>query len=261
MITIKTKDEIERIRECGIIAEALFDYLEMYIQSGITTKELDRISEAFIKKHGAIPSFKGYQDFPSSICASVNEEVIHGIPCNRKLKDGDIVGIDVGVLKNGMISDSALTYKVGMVSKENEELMKKTEIALYKGIAQVKEGNEINAIGGTIDTYVTKQGYHVIKEYCGHGVGYQNHEEPEVPNYKYKLGSRKLKEGMVIAIEPMTTFGSGKTYVLDDGWTVVTKENKMSAHYEHTVAVTKDGFDILTASPERIKKIREIFFQ
>ena len=259
MIYIKTKDEIEKIRECGIISSMLFKHLEVYMQPGMTTKELDRISENFIRKNKATPSFKGYMDFPASICASVNEEVIHGIPCNRKLKEGDVVGIDVGIKKNGMISDSARSYAVGNVNKDHAELMKHTEISLYRGIAKVKNGHEINQVSGAIEDYVTKLGYGIIREYCGHGVGYKNHEEPEVPNYRFEKGKRKLKTGMVIAIEPMITIGDGSQFILDDGWTVVTIDGKYSAHFEHTVAVTDEGFDILTIEPDDLAALKEKF--
>ena len=198
MVLIKTKDEIERIRECGIISFMLFEYLKMYIQPGITTSELDKISENFIRKHKAVPSFKGYMDFPSSVCASVNEEVIHGIPHNKKLQVGDIVGIDVGVLKNGVISDSAYTYIVGDVDSETRLLLERTETSLYRGISKIKNGCEINHIGGAIEDYVKQFKYGIIKEYCGHGVGYQNHEEPEIPNYRFPRGNKKLKSGTVI---------------------------------------------------------------
>jgi methionyl aminopeptidase len=261
MIYIKTKDEIEKIRECGIISSMLFKHLEIYMQPGITTKELDRISENFIRKNKAMPSFKGYMDFPASICASVNEEVIHGIPCNRKLNEGDIVGIDVGIQKNGMISDSARTYPVGNVKPEHIELMNRTESSLYKGIAKVRNGNEINQVSGAIEDYINGFKYGIIREYCGHGVGYKNHEDPEVPNYRFEKGKRKLKTGMVIAIEPMITLGDSGQFVLDDGWTVVTIDGKYSAHFEHTVAVTDDGFDILTINPDDLASIKEKFFK
>ncbi|HPO48956.1 MAG TPA: type I methionyl aminopeptidase [Spirochaetota bacterium] len=256
MVTIKTKDEIERIRECGIISASLFEYLRMYMQPGITTKEIDKISESFIRKHKAAPSFKGYMDFPCSVCASVNEEVIHGLPCNRKLKEGDIVGIDVGVLMNGVISDSAYTYPVGKIREEDKLLMERTETALFRGIAKVKGGNEINQVSGAIEDYAKQFRYGIVKEYCGHGVGFENHEEPEIPNYRFVKGKRKLKSGMVIAIEPMITLGDGGQFTLEDGWTVVTIGGENAAHYEHTVAVTDNGYDILTINPDDLPKLK-----
>ena len=259
MIYIKSKDEIEKIRECGIIASNLFKYLIDYIKPGITTKELDKISDDFICKNGATPSFKGYKDFPSSICTSVNEEIIHGIPSNQKLKDGDIIGIDVGIKKNGLISDSAYTYKVGKINKDVQLLLKRTEKSLYKAISIIKNNIEINKISGSIEDYITQFDYGIVREYCGHGVGYENHEDPEIPNYRFPKGNRKLKTGTVIAIEPMINFGSGECFVLDDGWTVVTIDGKYSAHYEHTIAITENGFDILTIDPDDLNKIKDKF--
>jgi len=260
MISIKSKDEIERIRECGIISANLFKYLIDYIKPGITTKELDKISEDFIRKNNAIPSFKGYSGFPSSICASVNEEVIHGIPCNRKLKEGDIVGIDVGILKNGLISDSAYTFPVGSISKELQLLLQRTEKALYNAISNVYNNTEINNIGGSVEDYIKQFNYGIVRDYCGHGVGYKNHEDPEIPNYRYPRGKRKLKTNTIIAIEPMINLGSPGTFVLDDGWTVVTIDGMFSAHFEHTVAVTDNGFDILTIDPDELNSIKKNFF-
>lgn len=257
MILIKSKDEIEYIRECGIIAAELFRTLKTYIEPGITTGELDKISEDFIRKHKAVPSFKGYSGFPSSICASVNEEIIHGIPCKRKLKEGDIVGIDVGVQKNGLISDSAYTFAVGSIASDIEQLMKRAEDALYLGVSKVANNVQINEIGGAIEDYAKRFGYGVVRDYCGHGVGYKNHEDPEIPNYRFSRGKRRLKSGTVIAIEPMINLGEEETFVLDDGWTVVTIDGQFSAHYEHTVAVTDDGYDILTIHPDEKESIKE----
>ncbi len=231
MIQIKSKDEIEKIRECGIISSNLFKYLKNYVKTGITTKELDRLSEDFIRKNQAIPSFKGYSGYPASICASVNEEIIHGIPCGRKLKDGDIIGIDIGVEKNGMISDSSYTFAVGKASDEVRLLMERTEISLYRAIKAVRPLVEINDIGGSVEDYISQFNYGIVREYCGHGVGYKNHEDPEIPNYRTQHGRRRLKPGTVIAIEPMINLGTQDTYVLDDGWTVVTFDGKYSRHY------------------------------
>jgi methionyl aminopeptidase len=257
MISIKSKDEIERIRECGIISSQLFKHLKKYISSGITTKELDRISEDFIIKNGAVPSFKGYSGFPSSICASVNEEVIHGIPCNRKLANGDIIGVDIGVKKNGLISDCAYTFTVGKITDDVALLLERTESALFTAISKIKNNVEINSIGGTIEDYINQFNYGIVRDYCGHGVGYKNHEDPEIPNYRYPKGRRRLKRNTVIAIEPMINLGGAGTFVLDDGWTVVTLDGKYSAHYEHTVSITEDGFDILTIDPDDYEAIKK----
>lgn len=259
MVYLKSKDEIERIRECGIISANFFKMIKKFIEPGITTKELDEISENFIRKNGAIPSFKGYMNFPASICTSINDEIIHGIPSKRKLKDGDIIGIDVGIKKNGFISDSAYTFKVGKVEEEVELLLKRTETALYKAILNIKNDVCINDIGGAVEDYVTQFGYGIVTEYCGHGVGYKNHEDPEIPNYRFPKGNRRLKTGMVIAIEPMINLGVGKCVVLDDDWTVATADGKVSAHFEHTVAVTDDGYDILTIDPDDFKDIKGRF--
>lgn len=260
MIRLKKKDEIETIRECGIIAVELFEHLEGYIHPGITTEELDLIAESFIRSKGTTPSFKGYQGFPASICASVNEEIIHGIPCKRVLKEGDIIGIDVGIQKKGMISDCARTFPVGKISPEHQKLLKVTEEALYKGIAKVKNNCSVNDISEAIYDYVKGYKYGIVRDYCGHGVGYKNHEEPEVPNYKTKAGKRKLKTRTVIAIEPMVNSGEDGDFVLDDGWTVVTIDGLYSAHFEHTVAVTDNGFDILTIHPDQLPEITAKYF-
>ncbi len=255
MIHLKSKDEIERIRECGICSAELFKYLENYMKEGITTKELYRISEDFIIKKGFKPSFKGYMGYPSSICASVNEEIIHGLPCSRKLKSGDIVGIDVGIQKKGYISDSARTYAIGNISPNHKKLLKRTESFLYLAIMKIKAMVEINDISGTIEDLTRKYKDGVVYDYCGHGVGYKNHEEPEIPNYRFPGGKRKLKPGTVIAIEPMINMGEDGQFVLDDGWTVVTVDGEYSAHFENTVAVTENGYDILTINPDDLKSI------
>lgn len=259
MIYIKSKDEIERIRGAGIIASNLFKYLKDYIKPGITTKELDKISDDFIIKNNATPSFKGYKGFPSSICTSVNEEIIHGIPSSQKLKEGDIIGIDVGIKKNGMISDSAYTFKVGKINKDIQLLLDRTEKSLYKAISIIENNIEINKISGSVEDYISQFDYGIVREYCGHGVGFENHEDPEIPNYRFSRGNRKLKAGTVIAIEPMINYGSGECFVLDDGWTVVTIDGKYSAHFEHTVAITENGFDILTIDPDDFNKIKNKF--
>ncbi|MCG8571407.1 MAG: type I methionyl aminopeptidase [Spirochaetes bacterium] len=250
MIRLKTRDEINKIKECGKISAKLFKHLEQYIRPGITTRELDTIAETFIKSNQAIPSFKGYNGYPASICTSVNEEIIHGIPCNRVLAEGDIIGIDVGILKDGMISDSAKTFAVGKISENIQLLLERTEKALYKGIARVKDGCSINEISGAIYDYISPFQYGIVREYCGHGVGFANHEEPEIPNYRFKNGKRKLKTGTVIAIEPMINLGEDSLFILEDGWTVVTIDGQFSAHFEHTVVVTDDGYEILTIDPD-----------
>lgn len=259
MIKRKTKEDIEKIRECGIISAQLFKYLKDYIRPGISTQEIDVIADSFIRSKGAIPSFKGYGGFPASVCISTNDEIIHGIPCKRVLKEGDIVGIDVGVGKFGVLSDSARTYRVGKVSDEVDKLLINTETALYKAISIIKNGIKTNEIGGAVEDYIKKFGYGIVKEYCGHGVGYKVHEDPEVRNYRHKRGGVSLKTGTVIAIEPMINLGTSKIDHLYDGWTVVTHDGKWSAHFENTVAVTEDGYDILTIFPDELESIKNKF--
>ena len=246
MISIKTKEEIALMKKAGEIVYLTHKHLIPYIKEGITTKELDNLAETFILNAGATPSFKNYNGYPASICTSINEEVVHGIPSNRKLKNGDIISIDIGACYNGYHGDSAWSYKVGHISSEKEYLLKHTENALYEGLKQVKEGNYLNDIGTSIEKYAKSHNLGIVRELVGHGVGKKLHEEPDVPNYNIKKKGPLLKEGMTIAIEPMLNLGTHKVYILDDDWTIVTGDNKPSAHFEHTVVVTKDGYEILT---------------
>ncbi len=246
MISIKGETEIELLRIAGNIVYETHQYLKDKVKPGITTKELDTLAENFIRSKNATPSFKGYEGFPAATCISINEQVVHGIPGNRKLKEGDIVSIDIGACYKGYHGDSAWTYKVGNISKEKEDLMKYTEEALYVGLKEVKPGNRIGDIGSAIEEFATKHNLGVVKELVGHGVGTSVHEDPEVPNYGKRGTGHVLKEGMVLAIEPMLTLGSPDIVMLDDNWTIETEDYSPSAHYEHTVVVTKDGYKILT---------------
>lgn len=246
MISIKTSREIELMRIAGEIVGDTHKYLIPYIKPGITTKELDELAYNFIISKHATPSFKGYDGYPGSICTSVNDEVVHGIPGKRKLKEGDIISIDIGACYKGYHGDSAWTYKVGKVSKEKEYLMEHTEKALFVGLNQIKEGARIGDIGNAIENYAKEHKLGVVKELVGHGVGSNLHEMPDVPNYGKANTGPLLKEGMVIAVEPMLNLGTARIYMLDDDWTIITADNKPSAHFEHTVLVTKDGFEILT---------------
>lgn len=246
MISLKSKTEIELLRIAGNIVYETHQYLKDKIKPGITTKELDTLAEEFIRSKNATPSFKGYMGFPSAICTSINEQVVHGIPDNTVLKNGDIISIDIGACYKGYHGDSAWTYKVGNVKKEVEDLLKYTEESLYEGLKQVKPGNRIGDIGYAIESYAKKHNLGVVKELVGHGVGTTVHEDPEVPNYGNKGTGPLLKEGMVIAIEPMLTLGSPEIVMLDDNWTIETEDYSPSAHYEHTIVVTKDGYKILT---------------
>lgn len=246
MISIKTSREIELMRIAGSIVGETHKYLIPYIKPGITTKELDELAYNFIISKHATPSFKGYDGYPGSICTSINEEVVHGIPGMRKLKEGDIISIDIGACYKGYHGDSAWTYKVGHVSKEKEYLMKHTEESLFVGLNQIKEGARVGDIGNAIENYAREHKLGVVKELVGHGVGSNLHEMPDIPNYGKKETGPLLKEGMVIAVEPMLNLGTPNIYILDDDWTIITADNKPSAHFEHTVLVTKDGFEILT---------------
>lgn len=246
MINLRSKNEIELLTIAGKIVYDTHQYLKDFIKPGITTKELDLLAEKFIKSKDATPSFKNYNGYPSSICTSVNQEVVHGIPSNYKLKSGDIISIDIGACYKGYHGDSAWSYGVGNISDDNKYLLNHTKESLYKGLEQVKPGNRIGDIGNAIEQYAISHKLGVVKELVGHGVGNHLHEDPEVPNYGTKGHGPILKEGMVIAIEPMLTFGSPEIVMLDDDWTIETLDFSPSAHYEHTVVVTKDGYKILT---------------
>ena len=246
MITIKSKREIELLKIAGNIVYQTHQYLKPFIKEGITTKELDKLAEDFIRSKNATPSFKGYEGFPSTLCTSINSEVVHGFPSDRKLKNGDIISIDIGACYKGYHGDSAWTYTVGEVDEKTKQLLKDTEKALFVGLAQVKPGNRIGDIGYAIEQYAHKHNLGVVEELCGHGVGTSVHEDPEVPNYGTPNTGPRLKEGMVIAVEPMLTLGSPRIFVHDNDWTIDTQDGSLSAHFEHTVAVTKDGYQILT---------------
>lgn len=246
MIHIKTPEEIEKLRIAGKIVGDTHNYLKPFIKEGITTKELDQLAEEFIKSKDATASFKNYEGYPGSVCTSINDEVVHGIPSTRKLKEGDIIGIDIGANYKGYHGDSAWTYAVGKVDKQKEDLMKYTEEALFAGLSTIHDGSRVGDIGYAVYTYARKHNLGVVRELVGHGVGSALHEEPNVPNFGKKGTGPILKEGMVIAVEPMLNAGTHKIAILEDDWTIVTLDGKPSAHYEHTVLVTKDGYEILT---------------
>lgn len=246
LITIKSNREIELMKVAGNIVYQTHQYLKPFLKEGITTKELDRLAEDFIRSKDATPSFKGYGGFPGSICTSINNQVVHGIPGNRKLKNGDIISLDIGACYKGFHGDSAWTYPVGEISDEKKYLLEHTEKSLFIGLEQVKPGNRIGDIGAAIEEYAVSHNLGVVKELVGHGVGTSVHEDPEVPNYGKRGTGPLLKEGMVIAIEPMLNLGTADIYMLDDDWTIETDDGEPSAHFEHTVAVTKDGYIILT---------------
>lgn len=246
MITIKSPREIELLRIAGEITGSTHNYLKPFIKPGVTTKELDKLAEDYIRERGATPPFKGYDGFPGTICASINEEVVHGIPSNRKLKEGDIISIDIGACYKGYHGDSAWTYPVGKISKEKEHLLKHTEESLFQGLSVIKDGIKVGDIGYAVSKYAKEHKLSVVEELVGHGVGTNIHEQPDVPNFGKQNTGPVLKEGMVIAVEPMLNLGTRHIYILDDDWTIITADDKPSAHFEHTVLVTKDGYEILT---------------
>lgn len=246
MITIRTKEEIEILKKAGEIVGETHHYLEKFIKPGITTKQLDKLAYDFIISKGATPSCLGYEGFPATLCTSINDEVVHGIPSNRKLRNGDIITLDIVACYKGYHGDSAWTYAVGKIDDDKAYIMEHTEKALFEGLKMVKPGNRIGDISNAIEIYATSHHLGVVRELVGHGVGTDMHEDPDVPNFGKAGTGPLLKEGMVIAIEPMLTFGKRNICILDDDWTIVTADGKPSAHYEHTIAVTKDGYEILT---------------
>ena len=247
MISLKTEKELDEMRKAGSIVGQILNQIKDMAQPGISTGEIDRFAESRCKDFGVIPAFKGYHGFPACVCISINEEVVHGIPSPKRiLKDGDIVGLDFGVSYNGWYGDSACTVLVGRVSKEAQKLVEVTRESLRLGIQECREGNRVFDIGHAVQNYVEEFGYGVVREFVGHGIGRALHEEPQVPNYGPKGKGLVLKVGMVLAIEPMINAGSHKVKVLSDGWTAVTVDRSLSAHFEHTVAITAKGPEILT---------------
>ena len=246
MINIKTPREIELMRVAGDIVGDTHKYLIPYLKPGITTKEIDSLARDYILKRGATPSCYHYNGYPGNICISINEEVVHGIASERKLCEGDIVTLDICACYKGYHGDSAWTYPVGKISEEKQYLLEHTEKSLYEGLKVIKAGIHVGDIGEAVEAYATKHKLGVVKELCGHGVGNHLHEDPDVPNYGKKNTGPMLKEGMVIAVEPMLNLGTADVYLLDDDWTVVTGDNCPSAHFEHTVLIAKDGYEILT---------------
>ena len=246
MITIKSKDEIELMRKAGMMVSKTHKYLKPYLKEGITTKELDKLAEDYIRSMGGVPSCKGYEGFPATLCTSINDEVVHGIPSKRKLKNGDIITIDMVIGYKGYQGDAAWTYSIGDISDDDKYLMEHTEKALYEGVKMVKPGNRIGDISHAVEVYAKAHNLGIVRELVGHGIGTDMHEDPDVPNYgKAGMGPR-LKPGMVICIEPMLNLGTANVLMLDDDWTIVTADGKHAAHYEHTVLVTEDGYEILT---------------
>lgn len=247
MIIFKSEREIQHMREAGRIVALALRAVREAVAPGVTTKDLDEVAREVITSHGAIPSFKGYHGYPGNICASVNEEVVHGIPGLRKLQEGDIVSVDCGATYNGFVGDSAVTIPVGKVDLVSEQLLRVTEESLYQGIAAAIVGNRLSDISHAVQVHVEAAGFSVVRDYVGHGIGRNMHEDPQIPNFGLPGHGPLLKPGMVLAIEPMVNVGTYKVRTLKDGWTVLTADGKRSAHFEHTIAITPDGPKLLTA--------------
>ncbi|MDL1955976.1 MAG: type I methionyl aminopeptidase [Candidatus Desulfofervidus auxilii] len=247
MIILKAPWEIEKMRRSNAIVAEILAILKEAVKPGITTMELNELAEELCIKKGARPAFKGYRNYPYSLCVSINEEVVHGLPSKKRyLQEGDIVSLDFGVFYDGYYGDAAITVPVGKISANAKRLLEVTENALYKGIEQAREGRRVLDISAAIQTYVESHGYSVVRQFVGHGIGRSLHEDPQVPNFGKPGKGAKLKVGMVLAIEPMVNEGTYEVEILPDGWTAVTKDRKLSAHFEHTVAITKNGPEILS---------------
>ena len=246
VIIIKSPREIEHLKRSNAIVAEVFQELKTLVEPGITTNELDQITEKIIFSRGAIPAFKGYRGYPASVCISINEEVVHGIPSQRRLKEGDIVSLDVGVNLNGYFGDGAITLPIGEVDREARRLVEVTEKALSIGIERAKVGNRLFDISYAIQSWVEGQGFSVVRDFVGHGIGRDLHEEPQIPNFGSPHQGPRLEKGMVFALEPMVNEGTYEVKILSDGWTVVTVDGKRSAHFEHTIAITEKGTEILS---------------
>ena len=246
MIPLKNKQEFDKIRKAGKILVNVLENLESFIKPGITTKDIDNRAAKLIRSHGAVPAFKNYKGFPGNVCTSINEVVVHGIPGKEKLRDGDIVSLDIGVKLDGYFADAAVTFGVGHVSNEAKRLIEVTKKSLQAGIDQIWPGNHLSNVSRAVQDTVESNGYSVVRAFVGHGIGSELHEPPEIPNFGSPGKGITLKPGMVLALEPMVNMGTYEVEVLGDGWTAVTKDRKLSSHFEHTVAVTETGSEILT---------------
>jgi len=246
MVIIKSPREIEQLKRSNAMVAEVFEKLRGMIAPGITTRELDQVAEEFILLKGARPAFKGYRGFPATLCISINDEVVHGIPGQRRLKEGDIVSLDVGVNYIGYFGDAAITLPVGEVDPEAKRLLEVTKKALYIGIEKAKAGNRLFDISYAIQSWVESNGFSVVRDFVGHGIGRELHEEPQIPNFGTPHQGPRLEKGMVFALEPMVNEGTHEVRVLSDGWTVVTADGKRSAHFEHTIAIMDDGAEILS---------------
>ncbi len=259
MIPIKTREEVELLRENNLLVSKTLAEVAKHIAPGVTTKQLDAVAEEFIRAHGAIPGFLGYNGFPATLCVSVNGQVVHGIPSEYALKEGDIVSVDCGTFLKGFYGDSAYTFAVGEIDEKTQRLLSVTKEALYKGVAQAIAGNRVGDISEAVQKQAETNGFSVVRELVGHGLGRKMHESPEVPNYGIRGRGPLLKEGMVICIEPMINRGSKAVVTERDGWTVRTRDNQPSAHFEFAVAITKDGPDVLTDFGVIEKELEKVF--
>ncbi len=246
MVILKQPDEIDKARASNRIVAEVLSVLREKVKPGVTTRELDKIAEGVTEKRGASPAFKGYRGYPYSLCASVNEEVVHGMPSNRILVEGDIIGLDFGVCYQGLYGDSAITLPVGRVSEQATRLMQVTEQSLYSAIHQACDGNRLGDISAAVQEAAEAAGYSVVRDFVGHGIGKNMHEDPQIPNFGKKGRGIELKRGMILAIEPMVNAGKYKVKILSDGWTVITADGSLSAHFEHSVAITDNGPEILS---------------
>jgi methionyl aminopeptidase len=246
MIPLKSKQDLEMIGESGKILAKIMQKLREFIRAGISTQEIDQLTEELVCKENAIPAFKGYKGFPANICTSINEEIVHGIPGERRLENGDIISLDLGINYKGYFSDAAITLAIGGIETKTKKLIEVTKTALSEGIKQARIDNHLSDISYAIQSYVEKNGFSVVREFVGHGIGLKLHEEPEIPNFGRPQQGPILREGMVFAIEPMVNMGTWESKILDNGWTAVTKDGLVSSHFEHTVAITENGPAILT---------------
>ena len=246
MAVLKTREQIELMRESALVVSRTLGEVAKLIRPGVTPLELDKVAEEYIRSQGAVPGFLGYGGFPNTLCISVNEQVVHGIPSDKPLVEGDIISVDCGAILNGYYGDHAFTFAIGEVSEEVKQLLKVTEESLYLGIEQIRSGNRIGDVGYAVQHHAEKHGYGVVRELIGHGLGKNLHEDPELPNYGKRGHGKKMKEGLVLAIEPMINLGTADVAQLDDGWTIVTLDGKPSAHFEHDVAIVNGKPEILS---------------
>lgn len=256
MISCKSRQELDKIRTAGRILAAVLEELEQQAHAGVSTRELDALAESLVRQAGGRPAFKGYKGFPGTICASINDEIIHGIPSERRLAEGDILSLDLGVNYDGFFADAAVTVAVGQVDKELSKLLRVTEESLYLGIEQARVGNRISDISAAVQAHVEKHGFSVVRDFVGHGIGASLHEDPQVPNYGLPGRGHRLVEGMVLAIEPMVNARGPEVKWRDDNWTALTADGSYSAHFEHTIAVTAQGPEIMTDFEDRKSKRR-----